>query len=103
MINTIKILEQIMTIVVLISFIGIAASLILLIVRILKGPTNPDRAAALDVIGICLMATAALTAILIATTKLNDVVLLISILSFVGTLALAKYIEVGVIIDRDDD
>lgn len=103
MIAFLDLLKNVVPIIVIICFIGIALSMILLIYRILKGPTNPDRAAALDVIGVCLMATAALTAILIGTTKLNDVVLLISILSFIGTLALAKYIEMGVIIDRDDD
>lgn len=102
MIALLDTLKMLLPIVVVICFIGIALTLVLLIYRIVIGPTNPDRAAALDVIGVCLMATAALTAIMIVTTKLNDVILLISILSFIGTLALAKYIEMGVIIDRDD-
>src|SRR5690625_3816094 len=95
--------EQLLYITTLVCLVGIALSLILLLYRVMKGPSNPDRAAALDVIGVCLMATAALTSILIVTTKLNDVILLIGILSFIGTLALAKYIEMGVIIDRDSD
>lgn len=96
-------LKVILPVVIIICFVLIALTMILLVYRIVKGPTNPDRAAALDVIGVCLMATAGLTAVFIITTKLNDVILLISILSFIGTLALAKYIEMGVIIDRDDD
>lgn len=103
MTEALQIVEQILHTVALICLVGIALSLILLIYRVLKGPSNPDRATALDVIGICLMATAALTSILIVTTKLNDVILLIGILSFIGTLAIAKYIEMGVIIDRDSD
>jgi len=95
--------EQLLYITTLVCLVGIALSLILLLYRVMKGPSNPDRAAALDVIGVCLMATAALTSILIVTTKLNDVILLIGILSFIGTLALAKYIEMGVIIERDVD
>lgn len=86
-----------------VCLIGIALSLLMLVYRVIIGPSNPDRATALDVIGICLMATAALTAIALVTTKLNDVILLIGILSFIGTLALAKYFEMGVIIDRDSD
>ncbi|WP_407701380.1 Na(+)/H(+) antiporter subunit F1 [Virgibacillus senegalensis] len=70
-------------------------------VRAIKGPTNPDRAVALDAIGINLMALVGLIAILLVTTKLNDIVLLIGILLFIGTIALAKFIEKGVIIDRD--
>ena len=103
MIEVLQSVEKILTITTIICLIGIAVSLILLIYRVLVGPTNPDRATALDVIGICLMATAAISAILLVTTKLNDVILLIGILSFIGTLALAKYIEMGVIIERDRD
>ncbi|WP_371068787.1 monovalent cation/H+ antiporter complex subunit F [Sediminibacillus sp. JSM 1682029] len=71
-------------------------------IRAIKGPTNPDRAVALDAIGINLMALVGLIAILLVTTKLNDIVLLIGILLFIGTIALAKFIEKGVIIDRDE-
>ncbi|MFD2751250.1 Na(+)/H(+) antiporter subunit F1 [Virgibacillus siamensis] len=81
----------------------IAVSLILLLIRIVQGPTNADRAVALDAIGINLVGLAALLSILLATTKFNDVVLLIGILLYIGTLVIAKYIEKGVIIDRDTD
>lgn len=101
--ETLLVVEKLLTITTSICLIGIAISLILLIYRVMVGPTNPDRATALDVIGICLMAISALSAIILVTTKLNDVILLIGILSFIGTLALAKYIETGVIIDRDND
>src|SRR5690625_2098671 len=103
MIEVLAIVEKALTITTLISLVGIAVTLVLLLYRVMKGPSNPDRAAALDVIGVCLMATAALTSVLLVTTKVNDVILLIGILSFIGTLALAKYIEMGVIIERDID
>lgn len=101
--SVLQLTETILEYTTLICLIGIALSLVLLIYRVVVGPSNPDRATALDVIGICVMATAALTSILLVTTKLNDVILLIGILSFIGTLALAKYIEMGVIIERDSD
>lgn len=97
------VVEKLLTITTSICLIGIAISLVLLIYRVMVGPTNPDRAAALDVIGNCLMAITAISAIILVTTKLNDVILLIGILSFIGTLAVAKHIETGVIIDRDND
>lgn len=103
MTDTLHLVEQILEITTLVCLVGIALSLILLIYRVIVGPSNPDRAVGLDVIGVCLMATAALTSIMLVTTKLNDVILLIGILSFIGTLAIAKYIEKGVIIDRDID
>lgn len=103
MIEVLETVEKVLQITTQICLVGIALSLILLLFRVIKGPSNPDRATALDVIGICLMATAALSSVLLVTTKLNDVILLIGILSFLGTLALAKYIEMGVIIERDID
>lgn len=103
MTNMISFLESVLHVTTIVCLIGIAISLILLIYRVIVGPSNPDRAMGLDVIGICLIAVACLTSILIVTTKLTDVILLIGILSFIGTLALAKYIEMGVLIERDDD
>jgi len=103
MTEVLSIVEKALTITTLISLVGIAVTLVLLLYRVIVGPSNPDRAAALDVIGVCLMATVALSSILLVTTQLNDVILFIAILSFIGTLALSKYIEMGVIIDRDRD
>ncbi|GAA0483017.1 Na(+)/H(+) antiporter subunit F1 [Salinibacillus aidingensis] len=87
----------------IICIVGISVSIFILIYRVLKGPTNPDRAVALDAIGINLMALAGLLAILLVTTQFNDVILLIGILLFIGTIAIAKFLEKGVIIDRDRD
>ncbi|WP_026906265.1 Na(+)/H(+) antiporter subunit F1 [Paucisalibacillus globulus] len=88
---------------IIISSIFIGVSLLLLLYRIFKGPTNPDRAVGLDTIGINLMALTGIIAIYLSTPYLNDVALLVGILGFLGTLATAKYVEKGVIIDRDMD
>ncbi|WLV23636.1 Na(+)/H(+) antiporter subunit F1 [Aciduricibacillus chroicocephali] len=95
--------EKVMHIAVSISVIGISISLLLLLYRVMIGPTNPDRAVGLDLIGINLMGIAALAAIMLASDKLNDVILLIGILSFIGTVGISKYLEKGVLIDRDFD
>lgn len=81
----------------------ISLSTFMLLYRAIFGPTNPDRAVALDTIGINMMALAGLLAIHLVTTKLNDIILLIGILLFIGTVALAKFLEKGVIIDRNRD
>ncbi|MEC5422178.1 Na(+)/H(+) antiporter subunit F1 [Virgibacillus sp. C22-A2] len=101
MMEFLELTENLIEIALYICFIGISASLILLLYRIIAGPTNADRAVALDAIGINLMGVAGLLAIFLITPNLNDVVLLIGILAFLGTLAIAKYLEKGVIIDRD--
>lgn len=79
----------------------IAISIVMLLYRTIVGPTNPDRAVALDSLGVNLIALAGLYAIKLETTKFNDVILLIGILAFIGTVAFAKFIEKGVIIERD--
>ncbi|API90609.1 MULTISPECIES: Na(+)/H(+) antiporter subunit F1 [Bacillota] len=103
MTNILTATDNILQITLMISFIGIALSLALLLYRVITGPTQPERAVALDAIGINLMGLAGLMSIYLVTTKLNDVILLIGILAFLSTLAIAKYLEKGVIIDRDVD
>ena len=95
--------EKLIDISILISIVGISLSLLLLLYRVMQGPTNPDRAVGLDLIGINLMGLAALTAMILLTNKLNDVILLIGILSFLGTVGISKSLEKGVLIERDMD
>ncbi|WP_099158581.1 monovalent cation/H+ antiporter complex subunit F [Virgibacillus ndiopensis] len=101
--DLLELTKQLIEITIVICVIGISISLLLLLYRALVGPSNADRAVALDGIGINLMGLAALLAIIIVTTKLNDVILLIGILLFLGTIAIAKFLEKGVIIDRNMD
>ncbi|GAB3050577.1 Na(+)/H(+) antiporter subunit F1 [Virgibacillus ainsalahensis] len=98
-----EVTENLLDISVIIGFVGISIALALLLYRIIAGPTQADRAVALDAMGINLMGLAGLSSIYLVTAHLNDVVLLIGILAFLGTLAIAKYMEKGVIIDRDLD
>lgn len=87
----------------IICLIALSVSILLLIIRVMKGPTNADRAVALDAIGINIMAFASLLAIILITPNFNDIVLLIGILLFIGTVAIAIYLEKGDLIDTEDD
>lgn len=71
--------------------------------RLLKGPSIPDRVAALDTIGILLLAMIAVLSMLLGTTAYFDIILLIGILTFIGTTAFARYIERGVVLESGDD
>ncbi|MCA0992852.1 Na(+)/H(+) antiporter subunit F1 [Bacillus hwajinpoensis] len=86
-----------------ICIVIIAISTLFLLYRAIKGPSNPDRAVALDTIGINLMAIAGILAIKLETEYFNDIILLIGILAFIGTVAIAKFLEKGVIIERSRD
>ncbi|MBT2575626.1 Na(+)/H(+) antiporter subunit F1 [Bacillus sp. ISL-51] len=80
-----------------------AVSTLLYVIRVIKGPTVPDRVVALDAIGINLIAMTALVSILLKTTAFLDIILLLGILSFIGTIAFAKFLEKGEIIENDRD
>lgn len=69
--------------------------------RVIKGPSMPDRVMALDNIGINLLAGVAILSIILRTHAFLDIILLIGLLSFVGTIAFARYIERGVIIEHN--
>lgn len=84
-----------------IALIIIIVSMVGLLYRIFKGPTIPDRLVALDAIGVMFISATALLSILFKTEFFFEVILLIAILSFIGTVAFSKFIEKGEIIERD--
>lgn len=76
-------------------------SLLVCFIRTVIGPTMPDRIVALDSFGINLIGFIAVLMILQETIAYSEVILVISILSFVGTIALSKFLERGAVFDRD--
>lgn len=90
-------------IVIRISLLCISLSMLAMIYRVIKGPSIADRVVALDAIGINLVAMIALVSILLKTKAFLDIILLIGILAFIGTVAFSKYLEKGVIIEHDRD
>jgi len=73
------------------------------VIRIILGPSMPDRVLALDVIGVNLIASIAVISVLNNTKVYLEVILILGILSFVGTIAYSKFIERGVIVERKRD
>ena len=78
----------------------LSLSILAALYRVVKGPSTPDRVMALDNIGVNLIAMVACLSILLRTHVFFDIILLIGILSFVGTIAFARFIERGVAIER---
>lgn len=76
--------------------VAIALSL----VRVIKGPSLPDRAIALDTIGVNLISAIAIISIVLKTKAFLEAILILGILAFIGTIAFSKYIERGVIVER---
>jgi multicomponent Na+:H+ antiporter subunit F len=86
-----------------IALLLITVAMLGLIYRVVKGPTTPDRVVALDALGITLVAVIAVLSIILRTNAFLDIILLIGILAFIGTVAFSKYLEKGVVIERDSN
>lgn len=86
-----------------VTLLCVSLSLLGLVYRVVKGPTTPDRVVALDAIGINLVAIIALVSMMLDTSAFLEVILLLGILAFIGTVAFSKFLEKGAIIERDRD
>lgn len=85
------------------TLVIVTVATLILAVRLFKGPTLADRAVALDGIAVNVIVFIVLMGMRLDTPFLYDAAILIAILSFIGTSALAKYVHGGVIIDRRRD
>lgn len=77
---------------VLVSFFLVTGALVLTTYRLLKGPTLPDRVVALDLISILLVALLTLFALSSQVETYLDAALVLALVSFLGTVALARFI-----------
>ena len=83
-----------------ISLALFSLSIAIALYRIIKGPSMPDRAIALDVIGVNLISTIAIVSIILKTKAFLEAILILGILAFISTIAISKYVERGIIIER---
>jgi len=77
-------------------FIGLGALLVgsyLCLYRIGRGPTAPDRTVAIDILGVILVGFCALLSLLTGRGFYMTMAIAWALLSFIGTLALAKFLE----------
>ena len=84
----------------LLSLALFMVAIALLLYRVVKGPSQPDRAIALDTIGVNLISAIAIVSIVLQTKAFLEAILILGILAFIGTIAFSKYIERGVIVER---
>lgn len=68
------------------------AALVLALYRVVRGPSLVDRAIATDLIALLVVAMVILVTIRFQSLVMFDAVLIVSILGFVGTIAIAQYI-----------
>ena len=61
--------------------------------RVGVGPTAPDRTVAIDILGTLMVGFCAIMAVITKTGFYLDIAITWALLSFIGTVALAKYLE----------
>lgn len=78
--------------------IGLLLVLVMLMIRFIKGPTMLDRILCVDALALGVLCIMCIWQVLVGTTYFFDAVLILSLIGFVTTVALAKYFEKGDII-----
>jgi multicomponent Na+:H+ antiporter subunit F len=71
----------------------LSVALLLAFVRLARGPSLPDRVVALDLVSILAAAIAATYAVAAAQAVFLDVAIVVALISFLGTVAFARYVE----------
>lgn len=86
-----------------VSIVLFTMTIFIALIRIMLGPSLPDRVVALDVIGVNLIAVIAVISVIMKTKAFLEAILILGILSFIGTIAFSKFIERGKIVERKRD
>ncbi|MBM4460868.1 MAG: cation:proton antiporter [Chloroflexi bacterium] len=79
--------------VVFVAFPLLTIAVILAFVRLVRGPSLPDRVVALDLIATLMIGIIAVYAIATDEPVLLDLAIVLALISFLGTVAFAYYIE----------
>ncbi len=77
------------------ALVTLCVALLLAVVRLVKGPTLPDRIVAMDLVGVLVIG---LIVVLAASTDVRatlDAAVVIALIGFVGTVAYATYVQRG--------
>ncbi len=74
---------------------SVGVSMVIVVVRLIRGPALPDRVVALDLLATLAVGVVAIYAIMTAQPVLLHVGIGIAILMFLGTVAFALYLEKG--------
>ena len=74
------------------SMVLVGLAMLMALVRLLRGPTVPDRVLALDTLYVATIAQLILFGMHLGTAIYFEVALILAMLSFVSTVVLSKYV-----------
>ena len=78
-----------------ITLVTLGVALLIALIRLVKGPTLPDRIVAMDLFGVLVVG---LIVVLAGSSKVRatlDAAIVIALIGFLGTIAYATYVERG--------
>jgi multicomponent Na+:H+ antiporter subunit F len=75
------------------ALVMISSALFVALVRVVRGPTLPDRVVAVDLIGVSSVCLMLLSAAANKESAFLDAAVVIAMLGFLGTIAYARYAE----------
>jgi multicomponent K+:H+ antiporter subunit F len=82
-----------------IAFVVVSAALLMTGWRLLRGPDAPNRVLAIDTLYVNVVALVVLLGIAYDTQTLFEAALLIALIGFVSTVALARYVHRGNVVE----
>lgn len=77
----------------LVALSMMSIAIVLAVVRLIRGPSLPDRVVALDLISILVVGATAIYAVGTGQAVFLDVATVLALIAFLGTVAFAHYIE----------
>ncbi len=76
-----------------ILYLALLSCCFLCLYRIARGPTAPDRTVAIDILGIVIVGFCGILCLVTGEEFYLNIALAWALLSFIGTIALAKFLE----------
>jgi multicomponent Na+:H+ antiporter subunit F len=77
------------------ALITLGVALLLAVVRLVRGPTLPDRIVAMDLVGILVVGLIVVVAASTDVRATLDAAVVIALIGFVGTVGYATYVQRG--------
>jgi multicomponent Na+:H+ antiporter subunit F len=84
-----------------VSFVMVMLGVAFAFVRLIKGPSLPDRIVALDMMTVLIVSFCGLYAIRSGDTAFVDVAIVLALVGFLATVALARFVERRVVRRED--
>jgi multicomponent Na+:H+ antiporter subunit F len=76
-----------------VAFVLLGVAFVLVFVRLVRGPSLPDRVVALDMVAFLAIASTALWTLVSGVAAYLDAAVVLALIAFVATVAFGRYIE----------